>query len=616
MLIVAIFLGVVVAAVVRSLSERYLFVPVLSIPFLFTSWLVIAAGQKFQGLVLTTAPFEIELLNGIFPAPLEFMFRSFGAAFFQLNIPSGILVTLGILLFSRQAFLLATLALFSGSYFHLWLGGSLVDLQGYWIGFNFALTAIAVGGMFIVPGPSAYLLALASALLSAVVTAGSTVILSPIKLPVLAFPFLLTTIAVLYALQNRISPRFLQSIPVPAATPEQNLKNSKNRRARFVTGEIPAFELPVSGEWTVTQGFNGEHTHKHLWAHAWDFEVLDEEGKQYREPAIQLRDYYSWNMPVFAPADGKIIHVIAHIEDNPPGQVDTEHNWGNTIVLWHYGSVYTTLAHLSKGSVTVSEGEIVRRGQLLGKVGNSGRSPYPHLHFHVQYSPEVGAPTVPSELLNYVAREDKTWVYHTHGIPCQSQVLRPLEMDASMAESASFPVGHKWEFAVSDGRKKWHETWETEMDFAGNRFLVCKEKRARLQIFVNNKFLFLLDYQGPVHTALHWLFLAVPRLPFTVQEVTWHEEMPPEMVLGLPRRMIFDIMEPFCPLARLETESRFLRTGSSQFTVKTRLSLQGMLAARTISQTEVVSSFERYKNLTVLMVRRGEKTILEAEQTG
>ncbi len=48
---------------------------------------------------------------------------------------------------------------------------------------------------------------------------------------------------------------------------------------------------------------------------------------------------------------------------------------------------FATYAHLQPGSVQVSVGDRVQRGQHLGRVGNTGSSGAPHLHFHVTDSP-------------------------------------------------------------------------------------------------------------------------------------------------------------------------------------------------------------------------------------
>ena len=55
---------------------------------------------------------------------------------------------------------------------------------------------------------------------------------------------------------------------------------------------------------------------------------------------------------------------------------------GRSVVLWHGAGVFSTYFHMSK--VAVKVGEVVARGQLLGKVGRSGRVTGPHLHWGVR----------------------------------------------------------------------------------------------------------------------------------------------------------------------------------------------------------------------------------------
>lgn len=597
-LILISFVGVLVAAGVRSLFERFLAIPVLSLPFVLTTWLLIAAGSRFEGLVYTISHTGEDVLVSSFPGMLDFFASSLSAAFFQLSEPAGYLVLVGLLIYSRHALILAALGLASGTFTHLLLGGNLTDLNSMWIGFNFALTAIAVGGVWIVPDIRSFLLAFLSGAVCSVIAAGAAQVLNLLGLPILALPFVATTMIMLYALRSRLQTTSLEPIFIPAENPEANVKGTKNIRSRYVTHEVPAFHLPVIGEWVVTQGFNGNHTHKKLWAHAWDFEILDDESQAYENNGTELDDFFSFMKPVLSPADGKVMKVVNHIEDNPIGQVNQTDNWGNLVIIWHYGSVYSALCHLAQGSVKVEEGQVVHRGQEIGAVGNSGRSPKPHLHFQAQSSHEIGAPTISCELLHFVVREEDGEIYRTHDVPSLKQRIKPLEMDPTRFNTVSFPLGNKWYYEVSAKGQQWRESWETEIDFAGNRYLTCDEKKARCMLYVDKRVFMLLNYEGPKDTGLYWFFLSLPRMPITAADLRWKDELPGELTLSRLSRMIFDLAEPIVSLASLNTQSRFIEEEETCFSVETKLSEQGVLADKGKGRLKLVTRFDRIDGLT------------------
>ena len=87
---------------------------------------------------------------------------------------------------------------------------------------------------------------------------------------------------------------------------------------------------------------------------------------------------------MLAPADGRIVEVTDDYADNPPG---TNSDHANHLVIDIGDGRYVSMAHLQQGSVTVSVGDDVRRGQPLAAVGNNGHSNEPHLHLQVQDSP-------------------------------------------------------------------------------------------------------------------------------------------------------------------------------------------------------------------------------------
>lgn len=92
---------------------------------------------------------------------------------------------------------------------------------------------------------------------------------------------------------------------------------------------------------------------------------------------------------VIAAADGEVI--IAKdgqpdllMQDTGPGKTREERN-GNWVAIRHGGGWVTTYAHLMKGTVSVTAGDRVARGDKLGLIGLSGNSDFPHVHFAVTH---------------------------------------------------------------------------------------------------------------------------------------------------------------------------------------------------------------------------------------
>ena len=77
--------------------------------------------------------------------------------------------------------------------------------------------------------------------------------------------------------------------------------------------------------------------------------------------------------------------VANDLPDLPPAEADDHHPAGNHVVIRLDDSdIYIGLAHLQQGTVAVHPGDRVQAGQVLGRVGTSGRTSEPHLHVHAK----------------------------------------------------------------------------------------------------------------------------------------------------------------------------------------------------------------------------------------
>ena len=95
--------------------------------------------------------------------------------------------------------------------------------------------------------------------------------------------------------------------------------------------------------------------------------------------------YGTWHSRIVCVADGKVVgHWPA-----PNGYYRGHPVLGGLLVVQHDGAV-STYAHLSK--TYVHEGEIVRRGQVIGRQGKTGKTASPHLHFELRIEGELVNP--------------------------------------------------------------------------------------------------------------------------------------------------------------------------------------------------------------------------------
>jgi len=107
----------------------------------------------------------------------------------------------------------------------------------------------------------------------------------------------------------------------------------------------------------------------------------------------------SWlnrNIAVLAAAPGTVIAVRNDLPDHLPGHYNPERikgrECGNGVVIDHGSGWHTQYCHMRQGSIKVRESERVYRRQLLGSIGLSGKTEFPHLHLSVRYRDTVVDP--------------------------------------------------------------------------------------------------------------------------------------------------------------------------------------------------------------------------------
>lgn len=168
-----------------------------------------------------------------------------------------------------------------------------------------------------------------------------------------------------------------------------------------------ALELPFDGEWWVFWGGRNVKENYHA-AHKNQRFALDivqrVDGSTHAGDGSENEDYYCFGKALNAPGKGIIVYVVNDIEDNVPGEFNRDYPAGNNVIIDHENGEFSILAHFKEGTILVAVGDVVAKGQELGKAGNSGNSSEPHLHYHLQNAAaHFEGEGLPAQFLNYYA---------------------------------------------------------------------------------------------------------------------------------------------------------------------------------------------------------------------
>ncbi|MCX6326968.1 MAG: urea transporter [Bacteroidia bacterium] len=570
------FLTLLITITFQGILGKY-YLPYLSIPFVISIWIVLSAGGMLSGTEDNQS--GVYVLNKLFIIgghPLVNLhqwlvgkitsnfvnsyFLSLGAIFFQFNVFAGFVVAVALIFYSRIAFMLSLLGFSVAWLAYSFFGMDLTRLGYNYIGFNFILGAIAIGGYFYIPSKQSFFWAFAITPIIALVSAGLFVLLKPFNLTLLSLPFNIIILTFIYSLRFRTVQSQFKEVQIQEGTPERNLYSYQSFTKRFPNFGWLQIKLPFFGEWHVSQGHNGEYTHKGEWSNAWDFVIINRDLAQYNDNGNNLKDYYCFGQNVVAPADGSVVVSEDGIDDNKIGDVNTFKNWGNTVIIKHAEGLYSKLSHLQKGSVSVKTGDNVHYGQVIAKVGNSGRSPYPHLHFQLQTTPYIGSKTLKYPLFAYLenGKELRTFSY-----PSKGQSVKPIEENLILKITFNLMPGTKlnWNVKTSKGTDK--ITWEVFTNIYNRSYIFCHDTKSIANFRYDGVHFCFTHFDGDRKSLLYYFYLAAFRVPLLyIDGYVSTDSLPVNRTFAGWRLFLHDITAPFFMYLKSDSSVRMKMIGS------------------------------------------------------
>ncbi len=569
---IAAILSLIFTIVIEAFLAKY-GLPFLSIPFLLVMWIVLLSSRELSALGLSERGIyninEIYGIGGKFlvdiyqwfesidkPLFLKTFFLSLGAIFFQYNILAGILIALGLLYHSRISFTLALLGFATAFLFYQLLGVDITHYGYSYIGFNYILTAIAIGGYFLIPNKYSFLWVIILLPIVVLISLSAAEVLKYYQLPVYSLPFNVVVLSFLYFLKLRAKHTLpLNEVIIQLNSPERNLYYYQQAQMRFKWLSYFPMYLPFMGRWRVSQAEDGEYTHQGEWKYAWDFVIVDQTGKQFSSYGDYVTDYYCFNKHVVAPSDGTVVEVVNNIEDNIIGDANLLQNWGNSVVIKHTEYLYSQVSHLKKGSIVVKKGDIVKKGDLLAFCGNSGRSPFPHLHFQLQATPYIGSKTINYPISHYIRYIDDKYELHSYDKPQLNDEVSNMELTTLLTTAFKFIPGQKLRYQFN-GKKV---EWEVKTNYYNNTYIYCPETNSFAYLYNDGQVFYFMSFAGDKTSALYYFYLALYQIPLGFYpELKLMDIFPPNAVFSKTEMIIHDVFAPFFSIYEAKYQMMFV----------------------------------------------------------
>jgi hypothetical protein len=220
-------------------------------------------------------------------------------------------------------------------------------------------------------------------------------------------------------------------------------------------------DFPLRGEWaaatTPAHKIPSHGTDQLGQRYAYDLVRIDDREGFHMHPAGTLRSYliggrtrdcYGWGQPVHAAFDGEVIAAVDGVPERQwlhvvrelalvlkkaftfdPAKRGIAPIAGNHVIM-RAGETFAVYAHLAPGSVAVQEGQTVRTGDVIGRVGHTGNSTAPHLHFQLMDSADpLHASGIVCAFARYLEDRGGRWEPVERGIPRKGVRIRSVPND-------------------------------------------------------------------------------------------------------------------------------------------------------------------------------------------
>lgn len=473
-------------------------VPLMTMPFVLGTWLLILIFQHKQLVLLPSMIF----FNGDLPEILSWswtndFFSTIGGLLLVPYSLIGALVFIGIFFASRYLALLAISGYVVGALTLYFLGYHFLIIES---GYNCILTALAIGGIFMIPGLFSFFTALCGSALTSVFIVSLYKLLFPLQLPLLVLPFLLSSYFLLGGLSYRSAKnRAILNLDNPIS-PELSSEQYRLNKARGLYLNSIFIDHKFLHEWQVASNNSINPIY---------FICL--ESSKLTEPTLH------------APVNGSVIELRDSDKDNYQKTTIDEH-WGNLILLRDYSGAYILLSFLQAGTVKTQLNQWVSVGQAIANYGKQSSGEYLY-NIQVQTGVRTTSKKIDYHLTNVlISNENSLKYYKLFYYPVVGDHITSAEPCNELANAINLLPGLTLNYAVTHNNEAEKRMMlQTGIPvYGGTRLYAAKDKSMAYEKSTNT--IVFYDLQGNSDILLNLWALSLSITPLTTQADIWEDE--------------------------------------------------------------------------------------------
>jgi hypothetical protein len=193
----------------------------------------------------------------------------------------------------------------------------------------------------------------------------------------------------------------------------------------------------------------------------------------------------------------------------------------------------------------------VKKGQVLALCGNSGRSPYPHLHYQLQATPFIGSRTIDYAIAHYMEKNKTEYNLKSFNKPEKNNVVSNIQTNNLLQNALHFIPGQAIKFEIitktnKTETKKEIISWNVETDIYNNTFLHCEKSNSFAYLKNDGLLHYFTNFKGDKKSFLYYFFLSLYKVELGFYEgLSVNDKIPPNIIFDKKSMFLQDFIAPF-----------------------------------------------------------------------